>query len=170
MQTGPKKYSTSKLQKSFAIVIVACVAILFFASFDDIQAKARDTRRMSAVSDINRALELYFDRYGHYPEVIDTDYGEWDTTFEPGGTKVEFIPQLVEEKILNSVPRDPINNKIYFYRYQKFPKGSFGCAKAFVIFQVFNFETKQKSHGTGACPERSFTEEAPNGFTVQKFE
>ncbi len=168
--SGARKYSTSKLQKSFAIVIVACVAILFFSSFDDIQAKARDTRRMAAVSDISRALDLYYDRYGSYPDVLDKDYGDWDTTFEPGGGKVEFISQLLKEGILNSVPRDPINNKVYFYRYKRFAQGSFGCAKSFIIFQVFNFETKQKTHGVGACPDHNFVDDAPNGFTVQKFE
>ncbi len=161
---------SSKLQKSFAIVIVACVFILFFAGFDDIQAKSRDAKRISDAKDINRALELYFDRYAKYPDTVDSDYGGWDTTVEPEGHVEEFIPQLVSEGILSGHPRDSKNTTTYYYRYQKFPRGSFGCTRPFVIFQVFNFETIQDVHGSGACPNRNFADEAPNGFTIQKFE
>lgn len=170
MEVKPKKYSTTKLQKSFAIVIVASVAIIFFSSFDDIQAKARDGKRKSDSQDISRALDLYFYRYEKYPEVVDEDFADWDTTFEPKGEPLIFIPQLVEENILNSVPRDPINNSTYFYRYRKFFAGEYGCSRNYIIFQVYNFETLQKDPGSGRCPDYDFAEEVPNGYTIQKFE
>ena len=160
---------SSKLQKSLAMVIVTCVAIIFFASFDDIQAKSRDAKRMSNAQEINKALDIYYDKYGKYPVTEDEDYGGWDTTVEPEGELLQFIPQLVNEQILNSHAIDPKNDKIYYYRYQEFPRGSFLCDRPFVIFQVFNFETAQDNHGTGECPERNFADEAPNGFTIQKF-
>lgn len=169
MSNSSQKRS-SRLQKSFAVVIVACVAIIFFAGFDDIQAKSRDAKRMSDAKDINQALELYFDQNATYPETIDFDYGGWDTTVEPEGHVEEFIPQFVNEGILSAHPRDIQNTTVYYYRYKKFPRGSFGCTRPFVIFQIFNFETIQDSHGSGACPDRNFADEAPNGFTIQKFE
>jgi len=159
---------STKLQKSFAIVIVSCVAIIFFASFDDIQAKSRDAKRLSDASDINKALDIYFDKYSNYPDTIDEDYGGWDTTFEPDGQAMVFLPALVQNGILNNYPLDPKNNTVYYYRYQKFPRGSFGCRTDFIVFQVFNFETIQDNHGTGSCPERNFADEAPNGFTIMK--
>ena len=48
--------------------------------------------------------------------------------------------------------------------------GEYGCTDDFVVFQVFNFETIQKDRGNGECPEYDFTEEVPNGYTIQKFE
>lgn len=167
---SPVKFKTSKLQKSFAIVIVACVAIIFFAGFDDIQAKARDTKRRADIKEIGRALELYFDRHGMYPQVMDSDFGGWDTTVEPDGQPLAFINALTDEGILSSIPQDPVNNKIYYYRYQRFEAGAFGCTRPFVVVQIFNYETGQDTHGSGSCPDRNFVDEAPNGFTIQKFE
>lgn len=162
--------NSSKLQKSLAMVIVACIAILFFSSFDKIQSKSRDAKRLSDAQEVLRAMELYFDRHGSYPTTDDLDYGGFDTSIEPRGQAPDFMSVLVQDKILSQYPQDPINDEYYYYRYQKFPRGSFGCNRPFVIFQIFNFETPQDSHGGGACPDRNFADEAPNGFTIMKFE
>ncbi|MGB0757210.1 MAG: hypothetical protein ACPGO5_02015 [Patescibacteria group bacterium] len=167
---GDGRKRTSKLQKSFAIVIVACIAIIFFSSFDDIQAKARDATRQSDVQDIVKAMDLYYDRFGKYPDTIDSDYGGWDTTIEPEGHPQQFMAELVKEGLLSGHPADPVNDNVYYYRYQSFPRGSFGCTRAFVVFQIFNFETIQEGHGSGDCPERDFISEAPNGFTIFRFQ
>lgn len=163
-------FKTSKLQKSFAVLIVACVAIIFFAGFDNVRAKAHDTKRKSDAQDIARALELYIDKHGEYPDVEDDDYGGWDTTIEPTGNAPEFLNILVQENMLSEVPVDPVNNEVYFYRYQKFPLGAFGCTRPFVVLQIFNFEALNTDHGTASCPERDFTLEVPNGFSIQKFQ
>ena len=160
---------STKLQKSLAMVITACVAIIFFTSFGDIQAKSRDTKRMSNANEISKALEIFFDKHASYPITVDNDYGGWDTSIEPEGQPNQFIPQLVSENILNSYPIDPKNDNTYYYRYQQFPRGSFRCDRPFIIFQIFNFETAQDNHGIGSCPDRNFADEAPNGFTIQKF-
>lgn len=99
---------------------------------------------MAAVSDISRALDLYYDRYGSYPDVVDKDYGDWDTTFEPGGGKVEFIPQLLKEGILNSVPRDPINNKVYFYRYKNSRKAVLVAQNLLLFFRCLILKPNKK--------------------------
>ena len=52
----------------------------------------------------------------------------------------------------------------------RFEKGEYGCERPFAIFQVVNFETLVADNGEGACPERNFVLEAPNGYTIQWFE
>ncbi len=171
MSSDKPKFKTSKLQKSFAVLIVACVAIIFFAGFDNVRAKARDTKRQSDAQDILRGLELYAARHnGLYPEVTDFDYGGWDTTIEPDNTQPRFVEGLVREGILSGYPADPVNNEVYFYRYQKFEAGDFGCTQPFIVFQIFNFEATHEDHGAAACPERDFGQEVPNGFSIQRFE
>ncbi len=165
-----QRSKTSKLRKSFAIIIVGCILVIFFVSFEDIRAKIRDEKRKGDLREVVKALEIYYSKYNFYPESSDDDWNGWDATFEPGGHPYRFITPLEEERILLKGPVDPYNDSIYFYRYRKFPAGSFGCRRPFYVLQIVNFETAQDDHGWGECPERNFVEELPNGFTVMKFD
>jgi len=160
----------NKLRKSFALIIVACLTIIFFIAFEDFRAKARDTKRQADLSQIVKALDTYYDRHGSYPEVTDDDWQGWDMTVKPDGSRSDFLPILREEKIILSQFRDPLNNTDYFYRYKKFEFGSYDCLNTYYILQLINFETYQEDHGRGNCPKYNFTEEIPNGYTIMRYE
>jgi len=162
--------SSSKLRKSFALIIVACVMIIFFVGMDDIRAKVRDNKRKADLSEIAKALELYYDRYGSYPEVMDDDWQGWDASYEPEGQQFEFLRVLTQRGILSADPKDPYNDASYFYRYRHFKEGEYGCNDPYYILQVVNFETVQDQHGSGHCPEKDFTKDLPNGYTVMGIE
>ncbi len=159
--------STSKLRKSFALIIGACILIIFFVGFDDIRAKVRDTKRKADFNEIVKALDIYYDRHGHYPQAAD-DWQGWDMTIAPGGGDSSFLQPLFDENILASQVRDPLNTNNYFYRYQKFSFGSFDCLSDYYVLQIVNFETIQEDHGRGNCPKNNFVDEVPNGFTIMK--
>ena len=132
--------------------------------------KVKDTKRRADVKQVQTALAVYNQKFNQFPEVGDDDFRGWDTTYEPLGQPYEFLNILQENKIIDRVPRDPVNSDIYFYRYKKFPSGSFGCNRGFYILQVMNFEGQTEDHGWGSCPGRNFVDEAPNGYTIQVFD
>ena len=158
---------TNKLRKSFAMIIGVCMLVIFFVGFDDIRAKVRDAKRKADINEIVKALDIYYDRHGKYP-ISEDDWQGWDMTISPGGGVSNFLKPLYDENILVGQIKDPLNNNNYFYRYQKFPFGSYDCLSEYYILQIVNFETIQDYHGKGSCPKNNFTEEIPNGFTIMR--
>ena len=78
------------------LVVIAIIAILtglILPSILSSKPKARDAERVSDISQLQLALELYYDRCGTYPSVLDTT----TSTCTSGGTAVNmgmFISQI----------------------------------------------------------------------------
>ena len=166
-----KKMSDSltylKLRKISFIIVVICIATIIISGFDTIMAKIRDVKRKADVNSVVKALDLYYDEYGFFPESID-DWRGWDLTYEY--KEKGFLDILKEKRYIDRVVKDPINNATHHYRYQKYPAGSFGCEKSFYILQILSFELPTYKNGGGSCSELNWTELAPNGYTVQMFD
>ena len=93
------------------LVVVAIIGILssvVLASLNSARAKARDTRRLSDMRQIQRALEMYYDANGSYPNP------GWGWRSECNGwggfTPNNVIPGLTPT-YLPSFPADPTMNK-----------------------------------------------------------
>lgn len=170
MSSIQQQIARSRLQKIFNLSLVLFLAVLSLMSLDLIRNKVRDIKRKADLKQIQTALELYRAKTGYFPLVADKDFQGWDTSYEPPGQEFEFLSVLEKEKTIDRAVKDPINSYIYYYRYKKFPAGSFGCKDAFYVLQIMNFESNIKDHGWGKCPKRNFVDEAPNGYTVQVFE
>ena len=112
-----------RLQKIFSLILVLFLVILSILSFDYIRAKVRDQKRKIDLRQISLALDMYYDTHQKYPEVIDKDFGEWDTTYEPDRQEKSFLDILVKNNFINYLPYDPINNEFYHYRYAYYPAG-----------------------------------------------
>lgn len=158
-----------RLQKLVVIVFIGCLIILFLTGFDTIKSKIRDVKRRADINVLVKALDLYHDKYGKYPDSID-DWQGWDLSIGYSGGKVDFINKLKDEGLIDKAVKDPINDVSYHYRYQKFQAGDYGCQNSFYILQVANFELSAKNNGKGECPEFNWAELVPNGFTVQGFD
>lgn len=165
-----KIQTSNKLRKSFSVIILVSLMIIFLVGFDDLRAKIRDTKRRADIREVVKALDIYYHRHGYYPETDDKDWQDWDATYEPSGEPYQFIAPLMAENIITRNPIDPVNSKTYFYRYKKFSYGSYDCLKEFYILQIVNFETSQDNHGFGNCPQFDFVEGIPNGYTVMGVE
>ncbi|HOY56114.1 MAG TPA: hypothetical protein PLH37_01700 [bacterium] len=164
------RLANARLQKFFVLAVVVFVVVLFITSLDVIQAKIRDQKRKADLRQISLALQLYFDNYQKFPQVEDDDWSGWDLSFELGGSQQLFLSRLSQVGYIDHVPVDPLNNINYLYRYSYYPAGSFGCSKAFFLLQALNFESSEKKHGSGSCPEFNFVDLASNGYTIQVFE
>ena len=96
-------------QKGFTLiellVVIAIIGILFsvvLASLSSVRMKARDARRIADLKQIQLALQLYYDKHNRYPPG-----NFWQNSVASPGN---WIPQLVTEGFMSSLPNDPLNN------------------------------------------------------------
>lgn len=111
------------------------LASIVLVALSSARLKARDSRRISDLGEIQNALELYYNKYGYYPDVNDTS-GLWyacadngginvpgaDNTglnrdgYDCNGYRISSIPnswqqlQTALAEFLPTLPKDPINN------------------------------------------------------------
>lgn len=162
-------FTSARLQKLVAVVFIGCVMALFLSGFDTIKAKARDVKRRADIKVLIKALALYHDKYGKYPDSIN-DWRGWDLSISYNGGQAEFINKFEEEGLVDREIKDPLNDVAYHYRYQKFQAGDYGCENSFYILQIANFELPTENNGRGECPELNWAQSAPNGYTAQDFD
>lgn len=102
-----------KLRKGFTLiemlVVVAIISILagiVLTGVTGFQANARDTKRIADLKQIQNYLELYYNRFGHYPGTAAGAVGapaNWDALVTAlGGLGV-------------TVPSDPLGTRDYWY-------------------------------------------------------
>ena len=145
------------------VVILSILAILagmMIPRVTNRMARTRDTRRLSDIAKIRDAVDQYFLDKGDYPAARhNATYGGWDVSQDG-----DFIPALVETGYLTEVPKDPINDEAYQYRYYVYSKGSYDCKgdTRFYILGIKAFETAEvaaKNTGYFKCSERDWSED-----------
>lgn len=105
-----------------AVAIMLIISGVSLSSFWQSQKKSRDTQRKSELAQVARALELYNEDFGEYPEdssglilgCQDAAGGEMVTC----GWEAEFkaYPRGVEAIYMKELPDDPSNNSNYYYK------------------------------------------------------
>ena len=143
------KYELRTTLKGFTIVELVIVFFVFVilaaipvVAYNGIQYRANDSRRISDMKSIVKALELYKTQQGQYPSAqsmpSDQYAGGWETSVRTGG----FLNALSSgtTSIISSVPMDPKNTWVsdsltsggrssdnYVYFYHLYPAGANGC-------------------------------------------
>ncbi len=83
------------------LIVVAIIGILattIFVGLNPSRAKGRDTRRVSDLKSVQNGLELYYARYGRYPDTLN---------------------QLIDPNLkIDKLPTDPSTATEYFYSQQ----------------------------------------------------
>lgn len=112
------------------ISLVGLLAVIVLASVGTARAKARDAKRISELQQLQKALELYFDRHEYYPAspricTIDDSYSgdcggvgnstDWHAASD--------LRALVAEGYVSELPKDPVDAGKYFYRYRSILPG-----------------------------------------------
>ena len=91
------------------LVVVSIIGFLASASLvalNSARMKVRDSRRKADLTQIRKALDLYFDKYGYYPPSAGCGYDCNGYSFSTTGGN--WIAGL--EEFLPKIPVDPINN------------------------------------------------------------
>lgn len=89
------------------IAIIGLLATMAVVAFSGAQRKARDAKRLADVRQIRKALELYYDDNGLYPDACNPDTSCRTTSLNA------YLSSYI------NVPLDPINSGIYIYGYAR---------------------------------------------------
>ena len=122
------------------------------ASLNNARAKARDARRLADIKEIEKALQLYYDANGSYPNVTYTGGASL------AGWEVSFLSDFMEylQPYISRTPIDPINSGpptsmfnarpdgTFFYNYYHYGSGTaYGCTWS-GPFAVLGFRAFEK--------------------------
>jgi len=155
-------------QKGFTLVellvvisIIGFLATSSIVTLDNARKKARDTRRLADISQIRKALEVYYQDNNQYPPNTDSDYGGWDVGFY--GANDTFISSLSTAKIMKNVPGDPLFNlQASGYRYHRYAAGYSNCdvnKGDFYVIGIVDMETGGYPYPGSPgwrCPDRNW--------------
>lgn len=98
------------------IVVIGILAAITIVAYNGVQARARDNTRMSDLSTIRKALEMYKSENGQYPE---ENAASWEySTTDPQN----FLSAL--KPYISKVPVDPVNDASNYYYYYLYDAGS----------------------------------------------
>lgn len=105
------------------LVVIAIIGILssvVLVSLNTARAKARDAKRVSEMSQLQTALEFYYDDYGYYPQVCGV---------ASSGAYLAGWSTLLPAKYIGGMPNDPLNTSGqygYYYCSNYKPNGKCG--------------------------------------------
>ena len=134
------------------LVVVAIIGILssvVLASLNSARAKARDARRKADISEIQKALEMYYDAYGGYPSsacpAVDFKI------------KNSLALESKLKQFLSTVPADPIApgdcyNTQYLYlsdQYNNCGAGNNALATKYALYATLEDQSKSNLSNTG---------------------
>ncbi len=93
------------------IAIIGLLSSVVLAALNEARAKARDAQRISDITEIRKALELYYANNNVYPSTGSLSASYWDpgclaTPIAPDQKGDQWIPGLVPT-YMASLPRDP---------------------------------------------------------------
>lgn len=137
----------SLIELLMVISIMGMLAAMITANLSRSTKLSRDARRKNDLSEIRKALRLYFEDNGRYPLNTDDDGSGWDDS-----TDGIFIQPLVEGGYLKQSILDPKNAGNYKYSYQYYDFGSTSCGGDFIIVGVRKFEAEPKIENYAKCP------------------
>jgi prepilin-type N-terminal cleavage/methylation domain-containing protein len=115
------------------IAVIGLLSTIVIVSMSGTRAKARDARRLQDLRQLQKAVELYYDTYGKYPEPCQ-GYGNWSGHCPSyGNCDTNYIKGL--EPWLPTLPKDPkydTGSQCYLYRSD---------GKDYMIIAHFTMET-----------------------------
>jgi prepilin-type N-terminal cleavage/methylation domain-containing protein len=136
------------------LVVIAIIGILMATvtlSMKDARVQARDAQRKQAVSQIMKALEMYYLDHGEYPlsAGADSPTAEWSNS---GDSSWDALKTTLSEYI--GLPTDPLNDATFsgdgYYNYSYYSRGH-GCNQQWYML-VYKLENSDvTSPGVTAC-------------------
>ena len=147
------------------LVVIAIIAILssiVVVSLSSDRLKARDTRRVADIKEVEKALNIYALNHNDLPEEQTVNggcYNNWETSCDFPSS---FIDTLRTSGVMDRVPKDPINDNEHFYAYFHYDSndhlsGGDGCPDSYVILAIKKLEGGQLAQPVqAACPGRDW--------------
>jgi prepilin-type N-terminal cleavage/methylation domain-containing protein len=156
------------------LVVIAIIAILsglVIVRVNNSQAEARDVKRIQALDETAKALEMYKIKFGKYPDNADywSDvgcWGWWDAGNNINGENDPFLQVLVDNGFMSKTPRETGDirdgwNSQCTYRYAKYT-GTCDCiGKTYAVLYAAletNYTKESNTNETPQCLRSCWTE------------
>ncbi|MEK7167520.1 MAG: prepilin-type N-terminal cleavage/methylation domain-containing protein, partial [Patescibacteria group bacterium] len=106
------------------ISIIMLLSSIAFTSFKSIRSKARDAQRIVEIKQLQTALELYYEKNGHYPVSRNcgapAPYAYWCTSLQSlipeSGRWIKNYGSVAMEGYLSHDPLDPLQKEPLVFR------------------------------------------------------
>ncbi|MBD3251693.1 prepilin-type N-terminal cleavage/methylation domain-containing protein [Candidatus Uhrbacteria bacterium] len=92
------------------IAIIGLLATLAVVAFGNARERARDAKRLSDINAMKKAIELYYQANGEYPDACNPSVGCPATDLDP-----------LLSAYLPIIPVDPTNTGVFEYYYARHP-------------------------------------------------
>lgn len=107
------------------IAIIGLVSVLAMTAVRNARIRARDAKRKGDIKQIHTALELYYNNRQTYPseDWCDSSRGSCASVCPCAGSDWDYNVNRIggslrSEKLMQNLPKDPLNNATYFYDYE----------------------------------------------------
>lgn len=161
MQSQKARNGFTIVEILIVIVVIAILAAITVVAYNGIQGRARDTKRLSDVAQIQKALEVYKIEFGNYPAQVGTTgfYG-WEVS-----TSGSFLQSIIDAGVVPSIPVDPSNigdssnfgraGSSWIYMYAVYGSGQNGCdplGGAYYILTITRMDTVESGQNYPSSP------------------
>lgn len=140
------------------MALLAILAMFLFGNFTTSIKRGRDAQRKNDLSQLQKALELYYDENNAYPDFLDDDI------FNQKLCRTDAIPALTpcptpETTYMTKTPKDPHSSYIY-----KYVPGASG-----VDYYLYSYIENSKDLGNGVSQTGYTTNVMCNATTLCKY-
>jgi len=165
-----RQYGFTLIELLVVIAIISLLSSIIMASVSSAREKARDSKRISDIRQVQIAIDLYYDENGQYPTPDFDGCGGWDI----GNNTLPFLNGKLNG-IMDNPPNDPIaTGNCSGYRYYRYNAGTSGCDVSngsFYVLGITEMETSGMPHPYSpgwSCPGRDW--QADMEWVTGKFE
>ncbi len=157
--TNSKKIKPNGFTLIELLVVISIIGVIsgvVLVSMQGVREKARDARRVSDMNAIIKAIHLYYDKTGQFPQAVNSCCQTGWAQGPCEDNNINFLPDLSSSGIMTYVPVDPVGKpptygptECYGYQYAYFAPSYCGAnwsRGGFFVLGVRDMETSSGAH------------------------
>lgn len=133
------------VELAIVIAVIAVLAIITITAYGGIQQRNRDTKRLTDMNNIVKAIDLYRGETGSYPATSSTASANgcvgdgYSYSWATDGT---WLSPLVSGDFIDSAPIPPQSNCTYWYAYLNPAPTDYNCPSRTKPYYVLRIKTE----------------------------
>lgn len=154
------------------IVVIAILAAISIVSYSSLRGDADNSRRISDMNNIVKALEVYRLKTGQYPDIT-TNAACSSSDWETSDRCPEQFLAVLKPYMGGKVPVEP-SGSTYSYKYAYYGAGWNGCdvnRGGYYVLRITNRTTSGNIEGSPgfSCPGRDWSKDWDTVWVTGKF-